>query len=70
MKFQLTFKTPDAIYYKIQEMKRFEQIDVGVDKDLEGDDEIKIKKFLEQWIEHGENITIEFDMEANTAKVV
>lgn len=54
MKFRLTFKTPDVV----------DQLDC---------DESKIEdcvKVVDMWTEYGEYITVEFDTEELTAKVV
>lgn len=54
MTFRITFKTPDV----------FDQIedDHYTRKELE--------RFLDRWITYGEYVTIEFDTDAGTAKVV
>lgn len=59
----LTFKTNDVI----------DQLDLPEESD-EGEEGINPKKWvkhqLEKWIEYGEYIRIEFDLENETAKVL
>lgn len=55
MKVVLTFKTPDVT----------DQMD-----DLNEDQVREAKKKLEKWLEYDECVSIEFDLEATTARVL
>lgn len=57
-KLTVSFKTPDALYYALQ--------DSGMDKDQQEEAEKK----LEKWVKYGECIDVEFDLEAMTATVL
>ncbi len=57
MKFRVTFKTPDALDYALD--------DFPYDESRE-----EAKEVAKQFIEYGEYITVEFDTEAKTATVV
>jgi hypothetical protein len=78
MKFNISFKTPDASERAASE-NAYNLADLTVD-DFDGmsDEETEqvleqkekeIEEFLEAWISYGEYITIEFDTEAKTATV-
>lgn len=56
MKFTVNFKTPDALYYAL--------------KNMEEDEEFKCKEFAEKYIKYGEYISVEFDTETRTVKVL
>ena len=57
MKFQVTFKDPDAFYS--------DAAGNGLtDKELE-----KATEFARPWFEYGEYVTVEFDTEAKNARV-
>lgn len=75
-KFRVVFKTPDALDLATQEagseMAR---------KECPDDNETKqnsvgklwalfLRGFAEQWVKHGEYVTIEFDYNAGTATVI
>jgi len=68
MKFQLTFKTPDVL-------QRLFHIEYQTDLDGIEAEEVYYQRqdcvmFATQFIEYGENITVEFDTEAKTAVAV
>lgn len=72
MKIRISFKSPDAVDYAVQDA--FEYVE---EKDPDTDEPIKngftpddVKEQLGKWIQYGENITIEFDLAAQTASVV
>ena len=52
MKFEVTFKDPDAVYYD----------DAG--NELEAEKREKAEEFARTWLEYGEYVTIEFDTKA------
>lgn len=58
MKFYVTFKNPDALDDSFESM------------DLSDDEKYEIREKLEKWISYQELITIEFDLENDTATVV
>jgi hypothetical protein len=77
MKILVCLKTPDAVDYAIQDVldrKRSILEDEGLTGDiLEAKlDEVKEKAeaFLKSYFRYGEMATLEFDTEANTAKVL
>lgn len=57
MKFCLTFKTPDVL----------EQLDYET---FTLEESYKIQEFAKKFIKYGEYITVEFDTEKQTAKVI
>lgn len=57
MKFQVTFKTPDAVQYALDELP--------ADADWES-----AQKVLDKFVEYNEYVRIEFDTETNTATVL
>lgn len=62
MKLRITFKTPDALDYVLSSLHSdYENVTE------EEQEQIRIQ--LEKWISYGENVTIEFDTENNTATV-
>lgn len=56
MKFTVTFKTPDAVFYALQ--------------DLPSEDREEAQELTDKFVEFNEYVHIEFDTEAQTAKVV
>lgn len=72
MKIQISFKCPDAVGYAVQDaFEGVEEKDPDTDEPvvdgLTADD---VKDKLAKWIQYGENITVEFDLKAGTAKVI
>lgn len=57
MKFQVTFKTPDAVQYALDELP--------ADADWES-----AQKALDKFVEYNEYVRIEFDTETTTATVL
>jgi len=53
MKIYMSFKSPDSVYYALQ----------NVPKEQRG----KIEDFLQEYIEYGEYVRIEFDTDNKTA---
>lgn len=56
MKFTVTFKTPDAVDYAIEDLSEEEQEEA--------------KETARKFVEYGEYITVKFDTETQTATVV
>lgn len=56
MKIRVSFKTPDAVDYAIE--------------DLPEEYRDSIKDQLSKWIQYGEYVTIEFDLDKETATVL
>jgi len=56
MKTKITFKTPDALFYAIQ--------------DLSPDDRELVEPIAKKFIKYGEIITVEIDTEKETCTVV
>jgi hypothetical protein len=83
MKFSLTFKTPDVldqihdlVKEEVREKKPYHTEEVyPPEEQLEEDEDeieermIHVQASLEEWIEHGEYITIDFDTTKDTATV-
>jgi hypothetical protein len=74
MKFQVTLKDPDGFSNEIDGAIRRSLADLELDEDekdslFEGRRE-KLEKKLEKWVKYSEYVTIEFDLEAGTARVV
>lgn len=77
-KFDLTFKTPDVTenggFYDACIDLMNERFVHGVSEEEKPyillDMSEELKKFLGKWLKYGECVTIEFDTEAGTAKVV
>jgi hypothetical protein len=65
MKFQVTFKCPDAMYYARERI--LEGLDKHSDEywELQG----KFDEIQEKFLEYGECVTVEFDLETMEAKV-
>ena len=59
MKIRVSFKTPDAVHYALQDS--FPAQEDGYEE---------AKELLEEYIKYGENVTIEFDTENRTATVL
>lgn len=57
MKFQVTFKTPDAVQYALDELPA-------------GADWESAQKVLDKFVRYNEYVRIEFDTETNTATVL
>lgn len=56
MKFKVTFKTPDAVDYAIE--------------DLSEDEQAEAKETARKFVEYGEYVVVEFDTETQTATVL
>jgi hypothetical protein len=75
VKFNITFKSPDAVYAAVETTaaddynERFDNGSLGEDEDVHTIKE-DIEAFLSQFLVYGEMITVEFDTEAGTATVV
>jgi len=63
MKFQVTFKTPDAVRDTLK--REAEHLDAS-DPDVED----KLFRFASRWVTWGEQITVEFDTDKETATVL
>ena len=57
MKIQITFKSPDAVDFAVEDQNLTEQRE-------------EIKKKLQKWLRWGEYVDIEFDLDEGTAKVL
>lgn len=70
MKFTLLFKTPHVIDQL--DVTEFITIPPGDEEYAyaKEDKRTELEKFLEQWINYGECIRIEFDTDKNTATVI
>jgi hypothetical protein len=75
MKFRITFKDPDGVYEGIEvaAQKLLKKV-TGVteeERELLKDSKIEfVSEFTSNWIEYGEYLTVEFDMETNSARIV
>jgi len=73
MKFIVTFKTPDAANYAINQAIAQEMplnlTDAAVDAFI-SEKQDELLTFILKWVKYGECVTIEFDTEADTAIVV
>ena len=58
MKFTVTFKTPDAVNYAIE------------DEDMSEEEQEESLAFSEKYVQYGEIVSIEFDTELGTATVL
>lgn len=68
MVIQLTFKTPDVfdcVEYDIKNAR----ID-GEDEDEQYEREEEVRKFIRKYVKYSEYISVEFDTEAKTVKVL
>jgi len=76
MKFNITFKSPDAVDACLQEtVDNYVGYMADVDEDIEREElaletKAKLKKFLKTWVKNLEYITIRFDTDTNTAIVL
>lgn len=61
-KIRLTFKTPDVLFRALDEISVPEEFRDGAEEEY--------NERLSKWIEYGEILTVEFDVEAMTARVV
>lgn len=61
MKFRLTFKTPDVAYEVFREMRINNET---------YENQANAEDLVRRYVKYGELITIEFDTETRTAKVV
>lgn len=64
MKLTIGFKTPDAIFYALQEATN----DEG--EELTEEEKEEIEEKLKRWIKYGESVSIEFDLDKMKAKVI
>jgi len=80
MKFSVSFKTPDAVDLVIKEELEYETPDdeelhefrSNYDDPVEAwreEKEQELRDFVQNWVQHGECVTIEFDTRAGTATV-
>lgn len=74
MKVKITMKNPDAVYDQVNEA-----VTESMDGERLSDDEReavreiraeRAREKLGKWIEYGEYLTVEFDLDAMTARVV
>ncbi len=73
MKFRVSFKTPDAVDYAIENVLGSERNALELNEDaFIAREEIKgtIKEMCDKFVSYGECVTIEFDTETKTATVV
>lgn len=71
MKFTIGFKTPDAIEYALDEYRDYsDESEDGDGMPLSEEQREEAKEKLEKWIRYGEIVTIDFDLDKMTAKVV
>lgn len=76
MKIQVTFKDPDAFYEplkdKVKELLKDNPLTKYIEDTSEVEDEIyqKLLDKLSPWVEWGEYLNVEFDLENGTATVV
>lgn len=79
MQFDISFKSPDAVYYAVEEeisqlrppeaeLEEFEGYEDPTTAWREAKAE-ELKEFVSKWVRYGENVTIEFDTEKGTATV-
>lgn len=64
MKVQLAMKSPDAVDIMVQEC-----LD-NVDRDKDHEDFISLQEMIKRFVEYGEYVTLEFDTETGTVKVL
>lgn len=73
MKFRVTFKDPDAIFEAIDEAA-VASLPQGLPPDeasaLANIRQKKLEVFVNDFVSHGEYLTVEFDTDARTARVV
>lgn len=76
MKFQITFKTPDAVENAIEEIVPKVELGDFDDEEASEADYCRqktvddLKEFVARWVRYGECVTIEFDTDNCTAVVV
>ena len=76
MKIQVTFKDPDATYEsirdKVKELLKDNPLTKYIEDTTEVEDEIRegILEKMSKWLEYGEDLTVEFDLENGTATVM
>ena len=71
----ITFKTPDAVSDAVDnEIDQLRELDKELDKEQDEEVYYQLKedwmKFLKRFTKYGEYITIEFDLDNETAKVM
>jgi len=74
VKIKLTFKDPDGVYESVQEAVKQSLADLNLEEDemeplIETRTE-KVKEKLKRWIEYGEYLDVEIDLDSMTAKVL
>jgi len=75
MKLRITLKDPDGFYEAIREAAENQVAEIqGISRD-EADTLIEnrhesIAEYMTRWVEYGEYVTIEFDLEEATATVI
>lgn len=67
-KFKINFKTPDACEYIIRDFQYDLPYDEGSDEEYEATEDFK--GFLARFVKNSEYITVEFDYDNKTAKIV
>lgn len=72
MKFRATFKSLDAIHYALEDVftKYDEDDNVIPMTDDDVDQYNKCRRLTEKFVQYGELVTIEFDTETGTARVL
>jgi hypothetical protein len=74
MKFQVVFKTPDAVEEAVRDEAEYMMMSedfVSEETEEAMRDYIEnAQEFASQWVQYGEVVTIEFDTKARTARVV
>ena len=66
MKFQVTFKCPDAVEDAIKQELKHEEFESELAKRYAVEDFMELTR---KWVEWGEYITVEFDLDAGTCVV-
>lgn len=79
MQFSISFKTPDAVYYAVEEEVSHLQLTETELEDFEGYEDPtgacreakmeELKEFVAKWVRYGEYVNIKFDTEKGTATV-
>lgn len=75
MKIAITFKSPDAVYDAVSEAATefVDNIEADLDSaQIEALRDSQIEKHMEAlkpWVEYGECVTVEFDLDAESAEV-
>lgn len=65
MKFQVNFKTPDALHCALKDIE-----DDPYNPEMREQCVFEMTQVAEQYIEYGECLTVEFDTDAGTATVL